>query len=118
MHAMTLVDRLREIVGERHCLTDAALRASYETDWTRRWSGASLAVVRPGTSEEVSAILRACDDAGVGVVPQGGNTGLVGGSVPRAGEVVLSTLRLAGVDALDADAGEVTAGSGATLASV
>jgi FAD/FMN-containing dehydrogenase len=115
---MSLVDVLREIVGERHCLTDPGLRASYETDWTRRWSGTALAVVRPGSTEEVSAVLRACADAGVGVVPQGGNTGLVGGSVPRAGEVVLSTLRLSGLEDFDADAGEVTAGAGAPLAGV
>ena len=113
-----LIDALRRIVGDRHLLTDAALRASYETDWTRRFSGRALAVVRPGSTDEVAAVLRACTDAGVGVVPQGGNTGFVGGSVPRAGEVVLSLLRLDEVEELDADAGEVTAGAGATLASV
>ncbi len=113
-----LVDALRAIVGDRHLLTDAALRASYETDWTRRFSGTALAVVRPASTDEVAAVLRACADAGVGVVPQGGNTGFVGGSVPRAGEVVLSLLRLTEIDAVDADAGEVTAGAGATLASV
>lgn len=111
-----LLERLREIVGDRHCLTDAALRASYETDWTRRFSGTALAVVRPGSTAEVAAVLRACADAGVGVVPQGGNTGLVGGSVPRGGEVVLSLLRLADVGPVDADAGEVTVGAGVTLA--
>ena len=113
-----LTATLREIVGERHCLTEPALRASYETDWTRRWSGSSLAVVRPGSVDEVAAVLRACAVAGVGVVPQGGNTGLVGGSVPRGGEVVLSTLRLAAMEAVDADAGEVTVGAGSTLAAV
>jgi len=111
-------DDLRDIVGERHCLTDTALRASYETDWTRRFSGSALAVVRPGSAKEVAAILRACVSAGVGVVPQGGNTGLVGGSVPRGGEVVLSLLRLNEVGNVDPDAGEVTVGAGATLASV
>lgn len=111
-----LLAALRAIVGDRHCLTDPALRASYETDWTRRWTGTSLAVVRPGSADEVAAVLRACADVGVGVVPQGGNTGLVGGSVPRGGEVVLSTSRLDGVSDVDADAGELTAGAGVTLA--
>ena len=113
-----LLGALRAILGERHCLTDAALRASYETDWTRRFSGRALAVARPGTVDEVATVLRACADAGVGVVPQGGNTGLVGGSVPRGGEVVLSLLRLAEVRAVEPDVGEVTVGAGATLASV
>lgn len=109
---------LRAIVGEHHCLTDPALRASYETDWTRRWTGSALAVVRPDSTDEVAAVLRACSDAGVGVVPQGGNTGLVGGSVPRNGEVVLSTVRLSEIEDVDRDAGEVTVGAGAVLATV
>ena len=118
MSADALVNALREIVGERHCLTDPALRASYETDWTRRFHGDALAVVRPASVVDISAILRACGGAGVGVVPQGGNTGLVGGSVPRGGQVVLSLLRLNEIDAVDAVAGEVTVGAGATLAAV
>jgi FAD/FMN-containing dehydrogenase len=113
-----LLDALRAIVGERHCLTDAGLRASYETDWTRRFSGRALAVVRPGGAEEIAAVLRACAAAGVGAVPQGGNTGFVGGSVPRGGEVVLSLLRLDEIGEVDAEAGEVTVGAGATLAGV
>lgn len=118
MRPMSTVETLRKIVGQRNCLVDPALRASYETDWTRRWAGNALAVVRPGSTEEVAAVLRACADAGVGVVPQGGNTGLVGGSVPTDGEVVLSTLRLNAIEDLDADAGEVSVGAGATLAAV
>jgi FAD/FMN-containing dehydrogenase len=113
-----LAASLREIVGERHCLTDAALRASYETDWTRRFHGEARAVVRPGSVDEVAAVLRACAEAGVGVVPQGGNTGFVGGSVPRGGEVVVSLLRLGEVGEVDAAAGEVTVGAGSTLAAV
>ena len=115
---MSLIDDLREIVGDRHCLTDASLRAGYETDWTRRFSGTALAVVRPGSVEEVAEVLRACSAAGIGVVPQGGNTGLVGGSVPRGGEVVLSLLRLGQIADLDAAGGEVTVGAGVTLTAV
>jgi FAD/FMN-containing dehydrogenase len=113
-----LLRQLTQIVGGRNCLTDPELRASYEVDWTRRFGGSALAVVRVGASEEVAAILRACGAAGVGVVPQGGNTSLVGGSVPRGGEVVMSLLRMAGVGPVDADAGEVTAAAGATLSAV
>jgi FAD/FMN-containing dehydrogenase len=107
---------LRAVVGDQHCLTAPELRASYETDWTRRFHGDALAVVRPASGDEVAAVLRHCADAGVAVVPQGGNTGLVGGSVPRGGEVVLSTARLTEVGDLDAEAGEITLGAGVTLA--
>jgi len=113
-----LVAALRGVVGERHCLTDADLRAGYETDWTRRFSGSARAVVRPGSVHEVSAVLRICAESGCAVVPQGGNTGLVGGSVPRGGEIVMSMRRLDDVEAVDAESGEVTCGAGATLANV
>ena len=115
---MSLIDDLRAIVGEHHLLLDPSLRAGYETDWTRRFTGSALAVARPASADEIASVLRACVDAGVGVVPQGGNTGLVGGSVPRAGEVVLSSLRLSSIEDVDPDAGELTAGAGATLAAV
>ncbi len=120
--ADTLLDSLRAAVGGSHVLTDADLRASYETDWTRRWHGEALAVVRPGSTEEVIAVILACAAADAAVIPQGGNTGLVGGSVPRdvaaEPQVVLSTLRLRGLEAVDAVAGEVTVGSGVTLAAL
>lgn len=117
-----LLASLRGIVGDAHVLTDAALRAGYETDWTRRWRGEAAAVVRPGSSEEVAAVLAAARGAGVAVIPQGGNTGLVGGSVPRAQlarpQLVLSLARLRDLEPVDEAAGEVTAGAGATLAAL
>ncbi|HEY6749186.1 MAG TPA: FAD-binding oxidoreductase [Mycobacteriales bacterium] len=111
--------RLAELVGAAQVVTDPDLRAGAETDWTGRWRGTARAVVRPGTPAEVAAVLRACADAGVPVVPQGGNTGLVGGGVPAgvAGAVVLSTRRLTGLEPVLAD-GTVVAGAGATLAAV
>ena len=112
------VARLREVVGDAHVLVGADLRASYETDWTRRFHGAAAAVVRPANTDEVAAVLRACADEGLSVVPQGGNTGLVGGSVPRGGEVVVSLRRLTSLDPVDPASGPVTAGAGATLRSV
>lgn len=111
-----LASEIAGIVGQEHVLRDADLRASYETDWTRRYTGASRFVVRPGSTGEVAAVVRACERAGAAVVPQGGNTGLVGGSVPRRGEIVLSLRRLAAVEAVDDAGGEVTAGAGVTLA--
>ena len=115
---MSLVQALRAIVGDRHVLTDADLRAPYEVDWTRRFGGPALAVVRPGSTSEVSAVLRACAGHGAAVVPQGGNTGLVGGGVPRGGEVVVSLARLSDVGAVDRALGQVEVGAGATLAAL
>jgi FAD/FMN-containing dehydrogenase len=113
-----LVDDLRSAVGADQVLVDADLRAGYEVDWTGRFRGRAAAVVRPGTTAEVAAVLRACAGHGAAVVPQGGNTGLVGGSVPLAGEVVLSLRRLGGLGEVDPLAGAVTVGAGATLAAV
>lgn len=115
---------LRAVVGDAHLLADEDLRAGFETDWTRRWHGEAACVVRPGSAGEVAGVMRACAAAGVAVVPQGGNTGLVGGSVPRASEprgrpqVVLSLTRLRDLEPVDTAAAEVTVGAGATLASV
>lgn len=108
---------LGRIVGERHVLTDPQLVSGYATDWTRRWTGEAAAVVRPGSTEEVAAAVRACAAANVAVVPQGGNTGLVGGSVPMNDEIVLSLTRLVDLGPVSPD-GQVTVGAGATLASV
>ncbi len=74
---------VREAVGPDHCLSDPDLKASYELDWTRRFGGPALVVVRPANTSEVAKVLAACNRFQVAVVPQGGNTGLVGGSVPR-----------------------------------
>ena len=115
---MSVVEALRVAAGDRHVLTDPDVRAPFERDWTGRFGGDALAVVRPGSTGEVSAVLRACGEHQVVVVPQGGNTGLVGGGVPRGGEVVLSLSRLAQVGEVDAALGHIEVGAGATLATV
>jgi len=107
---------LRAAVGEGHLLTDPDLTASYERDWTGRYGGPAAAVVRPGTTDEVAAVLRVLSAESVAVVPQGGNTGLVGGGVPRAGEVVLSLRRLRGDVHVDPEDRLLEAGAGTTLA--
>jgi FAD/FMN-containing dehydrogenase len=111
-----LIDELRTVVEPAHVLTDPDLVGPYVTDWTGRWAGYARAVVRPSTVDQVAAIVRACAKAGAGIVPQGGNTGLVGASVPRGGEVVLSLRRLAEVGPVDLAAAHVRAGAGVTLA--
>jgi FAD/FMN-containing dehydrogenase len=112
-----LVAALHDAVGPGHVLLDAELRAGYEADITGRFAGRSLAVVRPADAAQVAKVLRACDEHSVAVVPQGGNTGLVGGGVPRAtgGEVVLSLGRLNHLEEVDRAAGQVVAGAGVTL---
>jgi len=100
-----LLATLRGIVGSAQVLTstdDDGLDA-YHLDWRKRWRGRSLAVVRPGATAEVAAVLRACRAAGVSVVPQGGNTGLVGGGVPddSGTQVLLSLSRMQALRAID-----------------
>jgi FAD/FMN-containing dehydrogenase len=116
------MDRLRtslaDVVGPSHVLVDPELTASYETDWTGRFTGRAAAVVRPGSSGEVAAVMALLHEAGRPVVPQGGNTGLVGGGVPLHGEVVVSLRRLAAIGEVDVAAGQVTVGAGATAAAV
>jgi FAD/FMN-containing dehydrogenase len=109
------MDDLRSIAGDNHVLVDPDLRAPYETDWTGRFTGTALAVVRPADTAQVAAVLRACAARGIPVVVQGGNTGLVGGGVPRGGELLLSLARLNVLDPVDAVEGQVTAGAGVTL---
>src|SRR4051794_15811300 len=110
-----LAGALAAIVGAPHVLTDPEVKASYEVDWTGRYRGRSRLVVRPAGTAEVAAVVRECAAAGVPIVAQGGNTGFVGGGVPRGGEVVLSLARIDDVEPVDAAAAQVTAGAGATL---
>ncbi len=112
----SLLHEFESIVGASHALHENELVASYSTDWTGRFKGSTPLVLRPGTTEEVAQILRVASDASVALVPQGGNTGLVGGSVPLRGEVVLSLLRLNVCEPVDVLAQQVTLGAGVTLA--
>lgn len=103
-----LVASLREIVGDGHVLTDPDATLGLRTDWTGRWVGDADAVVRPRTTAEVAAIMTLCADHRVSVCVQGGNTGLVGGSVPppRAAHptpstILLSLTRMTDMDDVD-----------------
>ena len=114
MDIETLRATLRTLVGEAHVLTDGDLTA-YEQDWRKRERGRALAVVRPGTTEEVAAVVKACAAAGVSLVPQGGNTGMVVGSIPDASgtQVLLSLQRLNRIRNIDAANLTVTPGPAA-----
>lgn len=113
-----VLPQLRDIVGSNHVIVEPDVMASYAIDWTGRFQGHPAAVVRPGDGGEVAAVVALCKQAGVALVPQGGNTGLVGGSVPLGGEVVLSLRRLAGVTDVDSLGGQLSAGAGTTVADV
>jgi FAD/FMN-containing dehydrogenase len=112
------VAALGAIVGTDHVLTDRDVVAGYEVDWTGRFRGRAAAVVRPATVEEVAAVVMWCADHGVALVPQGGNTGLVGGGVPvgpARDAIVVSTARLTALAPVDTLAAQMTAGAGVTL---
>ena len=114
-----VLDALRGCVGPAQVLTEGDLSA-WELDWRRRWPGRARAVVRPGSTAEVAAVVRACAAARVTVVPQGGNTGLVGGGVPDASgtQVLLSLTRLNRIREIDAANLTLTAEAGCVLQSV
>ena len=116
-----LVQALAAVVGDQHVLTDPALVEPFCVDWARRFSGPCLAVVRPGSTDEVAAVMRVCSSFGVPVLPQGGNTSLVGGSVPAASgpaPVIVSVRRLASLGDVDPLSGQMTVGAGALLGDV
>ncbi len=115
-----LLSALKAIVGDTHVLTDTADVAPYLTDWRSRYHGKARAVVRPGSTAEVAAVVRSCVENGVAVVPQGGNTGLCGGATPSAdgAELVVSLTRLNRVRTIDVDNATMTVEAGVTLAGV
>jgi FAD/FMN-containing dehydrogenase len=110
---------LREAVGAAQVLVDGDLSA-WELDWRRRWRGKALAVVRPGSTAEVAAVVRVCAQQGLSVVPQGGNTGLVGGGVPDASgaQVLLSLTRMNRILDIDEANLTLTAEAGCVLQAV
>jgi FAD/FMN-containing dehydrogenase len=110
-----LLEDLRSIVGASHVLVEPDLRAPYETDWTRRFTGSASCVVRPASTAEVASVVHTCSLAGAPMVVQGGNTGLVGGGVPRGGEVLVSLARLRSLDPVDPIDSQVTVDAGVTL---
>lgn len=110
---------LRERLGEAGLLAGGDLSA-YENDWRKRYAGKALAVARPASTEEVAAVLRLCHEHRVAVVPQGGNTGLVGGSTPDDSgcQLVLSLSRMKRVRDIDVANASLTAEAGCVLAEV
>ena len=110
------INLLRDVVGASHVISgeDAA---PYCSDWRGRYSGVAIAVVLPNSAEQVSAVVALCVGSGIGVVPQGGNTGLSGGAVPlpKGPQVVINLSRMSKVHVLDAVNHTLTVGAGCTL---
>ena len=117
--ASLLLPALRQAVGDAQVLSTGDLSA-WEQDWRKRWRGKALAVVRPGSTAEVAQVLRLCREHGASVVPQGGNTGLVGGGVPDGSgqQVLLSLARLNRVRAIDGANLTLTVEAGCVLQAV
>jgi FAD/FMN-containing dehydrogenase len=112
-----LLDSIRVVVGDRGLLTDQSDTAPYSEDWRRLYQGRTAAVIRPGTTEELSAVVKLCAQSSTPIVPQGGNTSMVGGAVPNedGSELILSTARLNRVRDLDPVDMTLTIEAGVTL---
>jgi FAD/FMN-containing dehydrogenase len=113
------LDTLQQRLGEAGLLRGGDLSA-YESDWRRRYPGRALAVARPASTDEVAAVMRLCHEHRVAVVPQGGNTGLVGGSTPddSGQQLVLNLSRMKRIRAVDVANASLTAEAGCVLAEV
>jgi FAD/FMN-containing dehydrogenase len=117
MIPQAVLGRLKDAAGPKGFSEDPAEIAPHLEEWRSKYKGATPLLLKPGSTAEVSAILRICQETGTPVVPQGGNTGLVGGQIPH-GEVLLSTKRLGRVLALDKSGMTLAVEAGVTLAQV
>ncbi|MBL0121387.1 MAG: FAD-binding oxidoreductase [Betaproteobacteria bacterium] len=115
-----LIQRLQDIVGAAYVITGTDDIAPYLTDWRGNYVGKAAAVVRPSGTEEVAAVVRLCGELQVPIVPQGGNTGMVGGSVPDTSgtAIVLSLRRMNQIRAIDVANNAMTVEAGCILQAV
>lgn len=113
-----MIQSLTAIVGTAHVSTDRDVLAARSVDWTGRYRGRASALVRPGSAEEVAAVLAACREEGAHVTVQGGRTSLVAGTVPEHDDVLLSTERLTALGEVDPLRRRIRAGAGVPLAGV
>jgi FAD/FMN-containing dehydrogenase len=109
------VSFFRTVVGDMGLVTSSESLAGYNRDWMGKYNGASKLALRPQTTDQVSKILAYCNARVIAVVPQGGNTGLVGGSVPLFDEVILSLSRMDKIGKLDPVSGTLVCGAGCVL---
>src|SRR5436305_2491927 len=110
-----LIARFRKIVGDKYAVTDPAEIAPYVTEERDLFHGRSPLVLRPGSTAEVSAICKLASEQRIALVPQGGNTGLVGGQTPHHGEVVISMRRMDKIRDIDTASNTMTCEAGVVL---
>jgi FAD/FMN-containing dehydrogenase len=110
-----LIAKFRKIVGDKYALTDSADIAPYVTEERDLFHGRSPLVLRPASTEEVSAICKLASEHKIALVPQGGNTGLVGGQTPHNGEVVISLKRMDKIREIDTASNTMTCEAGVIL---
>ena len=108
-------EHFEQILGKDGLVTDPAALESYNTDWMRKYKGKATLALRPKDTQQVSQVLKYCNQNHIHVVPQGGNTGLVGGSVPVQNEVVLSMSKMDKILKLDEHAGNLVCQAGCIL---
>jgi FAD/FMN-containing dehydrogenase len=108
--------RFKAIVGAKHAVTDPAEQEGYLVEGRGLFHGSTPMVLRPGTTSEVAAILKLASETATPIVPQGGNTGLVGGQIPHHGEILLSLTRLDRIREVDARSNTLTCEAGVVLA--
>ena len=115
-----VIEKIRHVVGPQGILTAAADLEPYVVDWRGVYRGTAVAVVRPANTAEVAAVMKICADTGTPLVPQGGNTGMCGASVPNAsgGEIVLALSRMNKIIEVDPLNNTLTAEAGCVLASI
>ena len=107
--------RFVKVVGDKNAITDKDKQAPYLVEFRALWTGHTPVVLRPGSTAEVSEILKIANETSTAIVPQGGNTGLVGGQIPHNGEVVLSLQRLDRIREVDPVSNTITCEAGVTL---
>jgi FAD/FMN-containing dehydrogenase len=113
-----LLARFAAIVGGRYAITDPALQQPYLREMRDLYQGNTPMVLRPGSVAEVSAILKLANETRTAIVPQGGNTGLVGGQIPHHGEIILSLNRMDKIREVDATSNTIIAEAGVSLGRV
>ena len=109
------IAELKSLLGSSRISEDEDIIKTYSDDWTGRYRGFARAVISPQSTDEVVEILKWCSTNQVGVVPQGGNTGMVGGSTPLNGELIISLRKMKNVNFSDTNDNQIVAEAGATL---